>query len=287
MCSRSMRARASTRASPRAPATSTARSASASARSDAPDSNSAETSPGSSARAVRILVAEQRHGAVEEADLAGEIAARVGGGRGGREPLTRPPHERGREREADLTRQAAGGLEVEADPRVGLRDLAAEAVQPVRMPLVQSRARRLRQRRVGDVADQRVPEAQRAGSWPADEQVALQQPLARVLDLRAGDAGGERVHRAGDERVARYRAERERGALGRVEPVEPCGEERVERGRERVRRAALGDVGDELLEEERIAAGRLGRPALLRGRKGCRRARRAAPRWLRPKAAAA
>ena len=90
MCSRSMRARASARASPSAPVTSTARSASASARSDAPDSNSAETRPGNSGAPCGRVVAEQRDGAVEEADLAGEIAARVGDRRRGGEPLARP-----------------------------------------------------------------------------------------------------------------------------------------------------------------------------------------------------
>ena len=119
-------------ASPSEPVTDTARSASASARSDAPDSNSAETSAGQQRRAVRAVVAKQRHGAVEEADLAGEVAAAV---------RHAPPRRRaarparsassGGRTTADLLREPARGLEVEADPRVGLRQLGAELGEPV------------------------------------------------------------------------------------------------------------------------------------------------------------
>ena len=52
--------------------------------------------------AARIVVAQQRDGAVEEADLAGEVAARVRRRGRRREPLARPRRELGRDGGADL-----------------------------------------------------------------------------------------------------------------------------------------------------------------------------------------
>ena len=210
--------------------------------------------PGQQLRAVRSVVAQQRHGAVEEADLTGEVAAAVRHlGRRGESPAG-AHRELGGRSPADLFGEAPGSLEVEADARVGLRQLGAERGEPVGVPLVQARSRGLRQRCVRDVADQRVPEAQRARARAAHQQIALHQPLAGARDVGPGDPGGQRVHRGGVEGVARDRAERQRRALCRVEPVEPRREQRLQRGRQRVRGAALADVGDELLEEERVAA---------------------------------
>ena len=99
----------------------------------------------------------------------------------------------------------------------------------------------------------------------ADEQVALDQPRARALDLGGAEAGGERMHRGGGERVARHGAEGERRALRGVEPVEPRGQQRVQRGGQLRRGPPLADVGEELLEEQRVPARRGRDPPLLLG----------------------
>ena len=80
-----------------------------------------------------------------------------------------------------------------------------------------------------------MAEAQRRRPLGPDQQVPPHEAVAGLLELGAGDAAGQRVHGRGLERVAGDGAERERGALGGVEPVEARGEQRVERGRERVR----------------------------------------------------
>ena len=83
----------------------------------------------------------------------------------------------------------------------------------------------------------------------------LDEPVAGLLDLGAGDVGGERLHRSGLEPVADDRAECERGTLDRAEPIEPRGEQGMDSRGKGVRRAPLADVGHELFEEEGIAAG--------------------------------
>lgn len=107
-----------------------------------------------------------------------------------------------------------------------------------------------------------------------EQQVLLDEPVADLLDLRAGDVGGERLHRSGLEPVADDRAERERGTLDRAEPIEPRGEQGMECGRQGVRRAPLADVGHELFEEEGIAAGCVGDPSFLVGVEAAARDRR-------------
>ena len=161
--------------------------------------------------------------------------------------------------------------------RVGLRQLGAEALQPRGVALVQPGPRRLRQRGVGDLAHEAVAEADRA-AVAAHEQVAHDQALAGLLELGSRDAVGERVHLAHLERVPHDRAQRQHRALRRLEPVQAGGEQRVQRGWKRLRRcAALAEPGDELLEEERVAAGRRGDPlALGRGQVSAARSRRAA-----------
>ena len=115
---------------------------------------------------------------------------------------------------------------------------------------------------------------------PGDEQVAPHELLARLLELGARDPVGQRVHGRRLERVARDRAERQGGAFGGVEPVQARGEQRVQRRRQRRGLGArLLEEGDELLEEQRVAAGR---PAIRRcsaGRGARRRSPRAAPCW--------
>ena len=247
----------------------------------------APTPASAAARRPRSRVgAEQRDGAIEEADLAGQVAAR-------RAPHAPPPRAAGpprvassaRRGAADLALVAAGGLEVEADPRVGLRQLGAERRPATRRgaraaapaPTSPATRRRPRARGRGGIASIRVRPSR------ADEQVAPDQALARLLELGAGHAVGERVHLPGSNASPTIApsASADRSAV--VEPVQARGEQRVERGRKRFRRRRLLlDVGDELLEEERVAAGRLGDPPLARPAPGARpRSPRAAPRWPR------
>ena len=139
------------------------------------------------------------------------------------------------------------------DPRIGLRRLDPEHVEPVRVALVQPRPRGLRERGVGRLADEAVAEAQPA-VLPTDEQVAADEPVERPVELGPGDSSCQHVHGRGRERVARDGAERQRRALGGVEPVETRREQRVQGG-QRVGRP-LVEVGGELLEERRVGAGR-------------------------------
>lgn len=94
---------------------------------------------------------------------------------------------------------------------------------------MQPRPRRLRQGRIGGVANEGVPKAKRrtvtAGS---DEQVTLDQPVAGLLDLGTRDPRRKRVNRPGLESVTRNRAECERGTLSCAQAVEPRGEEGVD-----------------------------------------------------------
>ena len=89
------------------------------------------------------------------------------------------------------------------------------------------------------------------------QQVEVDQPLARLLERRAGHVVGEGVDRLELERVAHDRAVRERRTLAVAEPVEPGREQRVQRRRQqadRGGRALILEVGHQLLEEERVAA---------------------------------
>ena len=147
---------------------------------------------------------------------------------------------------------------MEADPCVGLRQVAAQPVEPGGVPLVQAA-----HARTSPATHRRPRGAGRAGSAATAVRRVARTSRSRATrrsqacsQLGAGDAGGERVHRSGLERVAHHRAEGERGPLSGVEPVEACGEQRVERGRERVR--------------GRDAA-RARRPPAARGTAGCRR----------------
>ena len=152
---------------------------------------------------------------------------------------------------------------MQADDRIGLRQLGAEALQPRGVALVQAGPCRLRQRRVGDLAHEAVAEAD-GRPLAAHEQVAHDQALAGLLELGARDAVGERVHLARLEHLPHDRAQRQHRALRRLEPVQAGGEQRVQRGWKRLRLcAALAEPGDELLEEERVAAGRRGDPLAL------------------------
>ena len=111
-----------------------------------------------------------------------------------------------------------------------------------------------------------MAEAQ-AAALRGRQQVALGEPPARALDVSSRPLLGERVDRVRVAAVSGDRGKCERRPVARIERVEPRGEQRMERGREGARRGLLTDVGDELLEEQGVAAGR-GDDAL-----GARRAR--------------
>ena len=151
-------------------------------------------------------------------------------------------------------------------------------------------AARLRQRLVGGVADQQVPEPERV--------VIGKERRARPDELLANEAEQTRGHvgvvgregrdRAAVEDLSLDRAPLERGPLGGRELVEPRREERLDRPRHRHRIRRLLDHREHLLDEERVAF--RGRPdplAQLRSSAGRRGARRSARRSPGPKAARA
>ena len=135
------------------------------------------------------------------------------------------------------------------------------------MALVQPRPRRLGQRRVGGFAD-------RARGGSAAHAVARRRGRAgrarraasqRLLELGARDAGGERVHRRGANAspATAPSASAERSAVSRRS--RRAASSAWSAGGSASRRPPLADVGDELLEEERVAARRLGDPPSLVG----------------------
>ena len=194
-------------------------------------------------------------------------------GRRAREPPTRPPRgaapprrEVGRAAGADLLlvadtrppdgRRCARRLRAARPPAPPARPRGARAAAPART----SPATRTQPR--GPARARSAAHRLRAGGG-AHEQIAPHQAVAGLLDLGARDAVREGVHRSDLERVARDRAQRQRRALGGVKPIQTGREQRVQRGRERVGRGLLlVEVGDQLLEEERVAAGRGGDPSL-------------------------
>ena len=116
-------------------------------------------------------------------------------------------------------------------------------------------AARLRQGRVGSVPDQDVPEAQ-----PADrrrlQQVAPHQAPAGRLQVGPREAAGEGEHGGDPERLALHGAALEQLTLDGVEPVEARHEQRLQRGRQALGAPVLPHERRELLQEQRVAAGR-------------------------------
>ena len=158
---------------------------------------------------------------------------------------------------ADLILVAARGLEVEADPRVGLGQVAAEPVEPLGVALVQPRPRGLRQRGVGGLADEVVAEAEPPPSTGTSRSRRTRRSHACSSSARVmppASACTAAVSNASPATAPSARAERSAASSRSSRAVE----QRVQRGRQPVRgRMLLAGVGDELLEEERVAAGRL------------------------------
>ena len=146
---------------------------------------------------------------------------------------------------------AEGLLEVVADELVRLTD------EPVGETLVEIRALALRQRRIGDVADQDVVEPEAAvargtDESPADERCKVDVELA--LDVRRRD-GGESGAR---ELASDGGGTLEQPALTGREPVETTGQQELERWRYRAELPFFCRVGEKLLGVERVSLGELG-----------------------------
>ncbi len=97
-----------------------------------------------------------------------------------------------------------------------------------------------------------------------DEATPLERDAGR-LDLGQGHAQRHGMHRLRGEHVPADRGVAEHGPLGRIERVEAGAEERVDRRRQGVVAGPLARVGGQLLQEQRVAGGRLG-DAAERGR---------------------
>ena len=237
-------------------------------------------------RAVGVVGREQGRRALQQADPGRQVAAVE------RRAARRAEAARGRRRErpAPLARRrvelgvdAVRLLEVVADELVP--GLVAALVEPRGVALVEVGARRLRDERVGDVADQDVGEAvgllaghlalRRADELPPGERG---QPL---LEAVGGVGRQEPRDRARVEGPALDRRAVEDRALGAREGVDAGGEQRLDRRREarrqprRARRASRPS-----------ARGRTGSPRPSRAGAG-RRPRRPGCRRRAPRAASA
>ena len=158
-------------------------------------------------------------------------------------------------------------LEVVADELVLLLAL----VEPAREPLVQIAPKLLRQRVVGRVADQQMPEAELAVAGRADE-LLPDERSERLRRFAQGRLVGEPFDRAPAKVLALHRGSLEHLPLLAGKQVEPRREQNLDRRRHRQlahlsgRRPAtfvdpdqvvLEQERDHLLDEERVAACRL------------------------------
>ncbi len=134
--------------------------------------------------------------------------------------------------------------------------LTVARLEPVSEPRVQPRAQLLRHRRVGDVADQHMVEAEAvvAGKERAVGAYELLAPerQQRAADPRSGGVIEQLADRAAVEEAALDRAALDDGALLRLEPVDARGEERLDRRRHRVGLGVVAEVREQLLDEERV-----------------------------------
>ena len=167
-------------------------------------------------------------------------------------------------RHAELSPISRGLLEVVPDDLVQFDEVGTVLVEPVREALVQVGSFGLRQRLVGGVADQEMPEAEavlaRELRTVGAHQLAADQRGEVPRDVRfLGCQGG---HRPEVEDLSFDGAAFEHTPLGRVELVEPCREERVEVRRHFDVAVAVCRPREELLDEEWVAAGRAQDPCL-------------------------
>jgi hypothetical protein len=144
---------------------------------------------------------------------------------------------------------------------VELHEVGTVLLEPAREPLVQLGARRFRQRVVGRVADEQVAKAVSV--------VVRQESPLRPHEVFADESDQlpvhllpwrERQHGAAVEDLALDRAAFEHVTLGGLELIEARGQKRLDRRGHRYLAALLGDR-QHLLDEERVAAGRVEDPA--------------------------
>ena len=146
-------------------------------------------------------------------------------------------------------------LAVEVVERHDLELLAALALELDGRARVERGPAAEREPRVRRVADERVPEAEAS----RDVRIAFDElgepgPSGGVArPSRLVDEGGDEL--AG-KRLAQDRSPAEEGTVGAVQPVDATRQHRLDRLRELViRPGTRGTRGDELLEEQRVAAG--------------------------------
>ena len=131
-------------------------------------------------------------------------------------------------------------------------------------------AARLAQRPVRDLADQPVPEVERALARDRRvelrrDELALEQPVERRAHF---DIRRERVQRAAPEHAPDQRGVLQHELVVGVERVDLGGDQRLHRVRDPLERAAVraGEDPRRLLEEQRVALGPLERECALRRR---------------------
>ena len=152
-----------------------------------------------------------------------------------------------------------GLSEVVAEDLVQLNQVGSPLFQPDCEALVEFGAGRLRQRLVGCVADQEVAEAEPVLAREL-RPVLPDQLLANERGQAWGHLGlfgCECLHGAAVEDLALDRASFEHVALCRLELIQACSQQRLQRRRDD--HIALHRAGhhQHLLDEERIAAGRM------------------------------
>ena len=164
---------------------------------------------------------------------------------------------------------------VPEDLHVVVTAVAARALEPLGIALVQVRPLFLRHGLVGRVADQQVPEPERVlarelRTVGPDQLLAREREQARS-HLRAQPLGHERRHRAGVEHLALHRAAFHHRALLGIEAVQARGEQQLDGRRHREvgqilgraphlpvesQQAVVDQHADHLLDEQRVTVGR-------------------------------
>ena len=194
----------------------------------------------------RIILVEERHGSLEQADGGAGVAARE------RAPARRaePPGGAGSQLAAFLERSelrqvAVRVLEVVAEQLVVLGgSLAGRSLEPVGVAPVEVGAARLQYAPVGDVAEQDVGEAEglvpREPPAVARDHLLLQERLEAPGERRGVGAVGQGEERAHPERPADHGARLDRVAILGLETVDAGSQQGVDRRRQREQRRAHG-----------------------------------------------
>ena len=220
------------------------------------------TKSGEEVKPGGILPGEQRGGALEQAGCRRRVSAQEGLSCSGLEPglclLRKRPLVVAHEPEPVAA--PASLLEVKADDLV-LAVLGAR--EPVREAFVELRAQLLRQPVVGRLLDEHVAEAEGVlageGRRVRLDQLPAHQGHQMLAELGALAQGEERSDRARLEVAALDRGVLEHGPLAGFQARDTGGQDGLD-ARRQLAFAALGLGGHELLEEKRVALGRLDDP---------------------------